>query len=134
MGHLEHAAIGVAIPETPVETAQTHHLLQAQAGPGEQSGEDLSQREHTGAGFDLHSGHLDDADLAPGSLARLEHPDRQSTGGQCEGGRKTADPGPDHQNLGVALSGHAVPPGQGLATPGSPAPPRRPARPHPPGG
>ena len=33
------------------------------------------------------------------------------------GGRKTADPGPDHQNLGVALSGHAVPRARRPATP-----------------
>ena len=117
VGHLDHAAVVVAVTEARVESAQADHLVHAQSGPGEEPGEHLGQGQHTGAGFHHNPVHLDDPGLAARARSGLEHPHRKPAGHQRQGRGQPADAGPNHQDLGTALSRHGASCGRRPAAP-----------------
>ncbi len=106
VGHVEHASVGVAVAKAGVEAAQSDHVGQSQAGPGEHVGEHPGQGEHAGAGLHSDPVEFDGSGLSARSWTGFEHPHCQAAGGQGERGGQPADTGADHQHL--ALSHRAA--------------------------
>ena len=100
VGHLDHAAVGVSVSETGVQTAQADHVIEAQTGAGECVGKDFRQSQNARSGLDHDAVHLDASDLATRTLRGFDHSHRQPT-----------DAGPDHQHLRAGFSPHVAPNG-----------------------
>ena len=124
VGAVQHASIGVPVPEARVQTAQLDHIAQRCAYSGEQPGEHLGQGQYGGSGVDPHSVDLDGSGLPAGSLARLAAPDGKAPADQCQRSRQPADSGTHHQYLAAALSDHEVPRVRTSSGPGSRVRPR----------
>ena len=111
VGHLDHAAVGVSVSETGVQTAQADHVIEAQTGAGERVRKNFGQSQNARAGLDHDAVDLDAAGLTARALSGFDHSDRQPTGRQCQGCRQPTDAGPDHQHLRAGFSPHVAPNG-----------------------